>query len=90
MTEAEDALSPTMAVEEMMIVNEFAAVRVRKVHTPNGERLELYSLKQDRTVRIDALSLESLTWRSVWDIGAGLETPIGPEDRAVRPEGIEW
>jgi len=84
------AVSPPTPVEEMMIVNEFAAVRVRKVRTRNGERLELHSLKQDRTVRIDALSLESLTWRSVWEIGQGLETPFGLDDGNVRPEGIDW
>jgi hypothetical protein len=77
-------------VEEMLIVNEFAAVRVRKVRTRNGERLELHSLKHETTVRIDALSLESLTWRSVWEIGQGLETPLGPDEGSVRPEGVEW
>ncbi|MDQ2959477.1 MAG: dihydrodiol dehydrogenase [Candidatus Dormibacteraeota bacterium] len=86
---AADSSGAPTPVEEMLIVNEFAAVRVRKVRTRNGERLELHSLKLDRSVRIDALSLESLTWKSVWDIGQGLETPLGPDEGSAPAEEID-
>lgn len=62
------------------VVNEFASVRVRKVHTRNGERLEIAALTSgsERRIMLDALVLESLTWRSVLELGQGLRTPFGP------------
>lgn len=62
---------------ELQISNEFTSVRVRKVKTRNGEVLEIESLQVDRSVRLDALLLESLTWRSEEDLAKGLETPFG-------------
>ncbi|GEL26935.1 hypothetical protein PSU4_58890 [Pseudonocardia sulfidoxydans NBRC 16205] len=47
-------------VAEYSIVNEFAAVRVRKVRSRAGERLELHSPRHDKTVRLDATVLEAL------------------------------
>lgn len=64
---------------EIFVVNEFSAVRVRKVRTRGGERLEITALHDNRSVRLDALALESLTWRSVLEISEGLRTPFGPE-----------
>ena len=52
-------------------------MRVRKVVTRNGEILEISAGQVDRTVRLDALVLESLTWRSDEDLAKGLETPFG-------------
>jgi hypothetical protein len=71
--------------EELTITNEFTSVRVRKVSTRNGERLEISSLRVEHAVRLDALLLESLTWRDMADLARGLETPWGPEG----PEGDE-
>lgn len=62
---------------ELRISNEFTSVRVRKVVTRNGEILEISAGQVDRTVRLDALVLESLTWRSDEDLAKGLETPFG-------------
>jgi hypothetical protein len=42
------------------IANEFSIVRVSKVHTPNGERLEISSPRRDRLIRLDPLELESI------------------------------
>jgi hypothetical protein len=43
------------------IANEFSLVRVRKVHTPNGERLEIEAPRRGgRLIRLDPLELESL------------------------------
>lgn len=66
--------------QPIYLVNEFASVRVRKVHTRNGERLEIAALTsgRERRIMLDALVLESLTWRSVLELGQGLRTPFGP------------
>jgi hypothetical protein len=74
---------PTQAGEEITITNEFTSVSVRKVETRNGERLEIRSLRVPNVVRLDALVLESLTWRDKDDLAKGLETPFGSE--APRP-----
>lgn len=63
---------------EIVLTNEFTSVRVRKVRTRNGERLEIASLRVPHVVRLDALVLESLTWRSLDELAKGLETPFGP------------
>ena len=64
---------------ETTVTNEFTSVRIRKVQTGNGERLEIESLRLPHTIRLDALVLESLTWRSVLELGDGLRSPFGPE-----------
>lgn len=64
---------------ELRISNEFTSVRLRKVRTRNGEVLEITSLQVDRSVRLDALVLESLTWRSDEDLAKGLERPFGTD-----------
>lgn len=64
----------------MIVSNEFASVAVHKVKTRAGERLEVRSLRPGgRSIRLDALVLESLTWRTVLEVGEeGLRTPFGP------------
>jgi hypothetical protein len=46
--------------EPVEIANEFAIVRVSKVHTPNGERLEIEAPRRGRLIRLDPLELESI------------------------------
>lgn len=46
--------------ETVEIANEFSVVHVRKVHTPNGERLEIESPRRGRLIRLDPLELESI------------------------------
>jgi len=70
---------------ETTITNEFTSVKVRKISTGNGERLEIESLRLPHSIRLDALVLESLTWQTVFEAAAGLDTPMGPE--AEGPEG---
>ncbi len=60
------------------ITNEFATVRVRKVRTRNGERLEIASPRLGYWIRLDALALESLTWQPMDTFTRFLETPFGP------------
>jgi hypothetical protein len=66
-------------VETMEVVNEFASVRVRKVNTRNGMRLEIESPRLGSRVRLDALALESLTWQSPDTFSRFLEHPFGPD-----------
>lgn len=78
---------------ELTVTNEFTSVKVRKVPTRNGELLEIESLRLERSVRLDALILESLTWRSEEDLSRGLETPFGhrpdePPPSPDRPVGM--
>lgn len=73
----------------IVVSNEFAAIAVRKVSTRNGERLEIRSMGHDRSVRLDALALEALTWSTPLEIGKGLETPLGPDPSVPLPPGGE-
>jgi hypothetical protein len=76
-----------MATDDALtITNEFTSVRVRKVHTRNGERLEVASAKLGFTILLDPLELESLTWQTSDTFCAFLEDPYGPEDvHGARP-----
>jgi hypothetical protein len=64
--------------EEIEIANEFALVRVRKVLTRNGERLEIAAPKLGYVIRLDAIELESVTWQTTDTFSKFLETPFGP------------
>jgi hypothetical protein len=46
--------------DAIRIANEFAFVHVRKVHTRNGERLEIESPRRAQLIRLDPLELESI------------------------------
>jgi hypothetical protein len=46
--------------EPIEISNEFAIVNVRKVHTPNGERLEIEAPRRSTLIRLDPLELEAI------------------------------
>lgn len=70
-----------MQDEEMRfsISNEFSEVQVSRVRTRNGERLEITSSRLDRSVRLDALELESLTWQTPEFFSRLLQEPFGPD-----------
>jgi hypothetical protein len=65
---------------EIDVVNEFALVRVRKVLTGNGVRLEIESPRLGRSVRLDAIALESLTWQPPETFSRLLEHPFGEDE----------
>ncbi|MCW2759279.1 MAG: hypothetical protein JWO46_3025 [Nocardioidaceae bacterium] len=65
--------------DTFVVSNEFAAVSIRKVQTRNGERLEIRSIGHERTIQLDAITLEALTWSTPLEVGRGLETPFGPD-----------
>jgi hypothetical protein len=70
--------NPAAEEPELVVSNEFATVIVRRVHTRNGTRLEIDSPATGRSVRLDALVLESLTWADVDTLGLALRDPFGP------------
>ena len=69
------------AATDFILVNEFAEVRVRKVFTHNGERLEISSARLGHRVRLDPLECEALTWQTPEFFSRLLEQPYGdPKD----------
>lgn len=66
------------ADREFELTNEFATVRVRRVFTRNGVRLEITSPRLGRSIRLDPLSLESLTWQTDETFSEMLRHPFGP------------
>jgi hypothetical protein len=65
---------------EIEIANEFAAVVVRRVETRNGVRLRIESPRLQRSIDLDPLELETLTWQSHDLFSRLLADPFGPED----------
>lgn len=66
--------------DEETLSNEFATVTVQTVDTRNGRRLEIRSPKLGRSIRVDPLELESLTWQDHSVFSEMLEAPFGPEE----------
>jgi hypothetical protein len=66
--------------EPIEIANEFASVVVRRVETRNGVRLRIESPRLQRSIDLDPLELESLTWQSHDLFSRLLAQPFGPED----------
>jgi hypothetical protein len=69
---------PIKRGEPIEIGNEFAFVRVCKVWTRNGERLEIHAPKLGYRIRLDPIELESITWQTPDTFSQFLETPFGP------------
>ncbi|GHB59093.1 hypothetical protein GCM10010306_060750 [Streptomyces umbrinus] len=59
------------------IINEFAYVRVRRVYTRNGERLEIVAPRRGYRILLDAVELESLTWQNPETFSGFLRASIG-------------
>ena len=69
-----------MSDDPLVVANEFTQVEVRKRRTRNGERLEIVSPGLGRSILLDPLELESLTWQDPTLFSTLLATPYGPED----------
>jgi hypothetical protein len=80
--------NPAPDEPELVVSNEFATVIVRRVHTRNGTRLEIDSPSSGRSVRLDALVLESLTWADVDTLGLALRDPFGPPPGDPPPQTL--
>lgn len=73
-----DAASGDAAGEPALaIANEFAEVVVARVHTRNGVRLRITSPRLGRSVDLDPLELESLTWQPPELFSELLRDPFG-------------
>ncbi|MFD5537365.1 dihydrodiol dehydrogenase [Streptomyces sp. NPDC127079] len=61
----------------IQISNEFADIRVRKVYTRNGERLEIHAHRRGYRILLDAVELESLTWQTPETFSGFLRASVG-------------
>jgi hypothetical protein len=64
--------------DQIEIANEYAQVRIKKITTSNGERIEIQSPKLESAIRLDPVEVESLTWQDKEIFSRFLETPYGP------------
>ena len=69
--------------EMIRLGSEFALVEVSKDYDANGARLKIYSSRTKRTVYLDPLLLEALTWTPREVIERSLETPFGPDSEDI-------
>ncbi|GAA4916228.1 hypothetical protein EV188_104467 [Actinomycetospora succinea] len=67
-----------MSADDIVLGNEFAEVRVRKVETRNGARLLIESPRSGQWVSLCPLELEALTWQSDDVFSAMIGHPYGP------------
>ena len=75
--------------EPIEIANEFAIVHVRKVHTPNGERLEIEAPRRGRLIRLDPLELESIACHDDEAFACSSEVLAEAIERNKRTQGEE-
>lgn len=61
----------------IQISNEFADIRVRKVYTRNGQRLEIEASRRGYRILLDAVELESLTWQTAETFSGFLRASVG-------------
>jgi hypothetical protein len=64
--------------EPLLIANEFAEIRVRRIDTRNGARLLIESPKTGQWVSLCPLELEALTWQTTATFSAMVGRPYGP------------
>jgi hypothetical protein len=75
--------------QTIVVSNEFATVRIRKIHTRNGERLEIESPGRGYRVRLDALQLEGLTWQPPETFSYFLRASLGPDHVGIAADDAE-
>ncbi len=66
--------------EPVELANEFATVTVQVVATGHGVRLRLSSARSGRSIDLDPLELETLTWQRHDLFSRLLADPFGPEE----------
>ncbi|WP_077098606.1 dihydrodiol dehydrogenase [Mycobacterium terramassiliense] len=71
--------------ESITVANEFAEVEVRRVDTRNGSRLLISAPKTGRSISLDALELEALTWQNA----RTLATMVGRCGAPLLPDEAE-
>lgn len=60
------------------VADDDAEVAVRRVETPKGSRLELEATESGERIRLDAVTLECLTWQEETTFAGFLETQNRP------------
>lgn len=73
-----DSLVERTRGEVIVIANEFAEVRVRRVETRNGSRVLIESPKSGQWIALDPLEMEALTWQNTATFSAMIGNPFGP------------
>jgi hypothetical protein len=63
----------------IQISNEFADIRLRKVYTRNGQRLEIEAHRRGYRILLDAIELESLTWQTAETFSGFFRASVGRE-----------
>jgi hypothetical protein len=71
--------------ESITVANEFAEVEVRRLDTRNGSRLLISAPKTGRSISLDALELEALTWQNA----RTLATMVGKCGAPLLPDEAE-
>lgn len=69
--------------ESITIANEFTEVLVRRADTRNGSRLLISAPRSGRSISLDALELEALTWQNARTLAAmvgSVGAPLLPDD----------
>ena len=69
--------------ETITIANEFTEVVVRRVDTRNGSRLLITAPKSGRSISLDALEVEALTWQNARTLAAmvgNVHAPLLPDE----------
>lgn len=72
-----------MSDEPITIANEFTEVVVRRVDTRNGSRLLISAPRSGRSITLDALEVEALTWQNPRTLAAMVgksHAPLLPDD----------
>ncbi|WP_104182875.1 dihydrodiol dehydrogenase [Mycobacterium avium] len=71
------------AGEPIILGNEFTEVRVQRVETRNGSRLLISAPKTGRSITLDPLEVEALTWQNPRTLAAMVgigQAPLLPDE----------
>lgn len=76
--------------ETETVSDEYTTVEFRKIFTPAGERLEIEAPAIGRSIRLDAMELESLSWQDAETFLAFLDADLPglPDDVEERKEFV--
>ncbi|MEB3983166.1 dihydrodiol dehydrogenase [Mycobacterium sp. 663a-19] len=64
--------------EPITVANEFTEVVVQRVDTRNGSRLLISAPRTGRSISLDALEVEALTWQNPRTLAAMVGNPNAP------------
>ena len=70
---------PSEGPSELTLINEFSTVRVKRVDTQDGPRLEVNSPRLQSSIQLDPATLEGLACQTMETFSGFLETPLGED-----------